>query len=87
MKINRKYKLKKVWPPDYSKLSVQDQLRFEKRYKRRSHLAYLSEGWVKGTKLLQHTVIACEFPFAKEAARPTLTRRAFRPDQRSSCTG
>ncbi|RWA08295.1 hypothetical protein EKO27_g6813 [Xylaria grammica] len=33
------YKPKKVWPPDFSKLSEKEQFRFERRYKRRVKLA------------------------------------------------
>ncbi|KAK4163661.1 hypothetical protein QBC43DRAFT_318996 [Cladorrhinum sp. PSN259] len=47
------YKLKKVWPPDMSTMSSQQQLRFEKKYKRRLKLATARPGWDKGVKLAQ----------------------------------
>ncbi|KAK4464647.1 hypothetical protein QBC42DRAFT_294910 [Cladorrhinum samala] len=47
------YKLKKVWPPDMSTMSAQQQLRFEKKYKRRLKLATARPGWDKGVKLAQ----------------------------------
>lgn len=52
-------KLKKVWPPDFSKLSPQEQLRFEKRYKRRiSHIAQRPK-WTKMIKFTQYFTITC----------------------------
>lgn len=51
-------KLKKVWPPDFSKLSPQEQLRFEKRYKRRiAHIAQRPT-WTKAIKLTQYFTIS-----------------------------
>ncbi|KAI1095313.1 hypothetical protein F5B19DRAFT_339410 [Rostrohypoxylon terebratum] len=47
------YKLKKVWPPDFSKLSPKDQFRFERRYKRRLRLAAVRPRWDKFIKLAQ----------------------------------
>ncbi|KAI1454159.1 hypothetical protein F4805DRAFT_334584 [Annulohypoxylon moriforme] len=47
------YKLKKVWPPDFSKLSEKDQFRFERRYKRRLRLATRRPRWDKFVKLAQ----------------------------------
>ncbi|KAI0900611.1 hypothetical protein F4806DRAFT_162482 [Annulohypoxylon nitens] len=47
------YKLKKVWPPDFSKLSPKDQFRFERRYKRRLRLAAARPRWDKFIKLVQ----------------------------------
>ncbi|KAL1882340.1 hypothetical protein VTK73DRAFT_1899 [Phialemonium thermophilum] len=47
------YKTKKVWPPDFSKLSPQEQLRFEKRFKRRVQLATARPRWNKMIKLIQ----------------------------------
>ncbi|KAK2071357.1 hypothetical protein P8C59_005786 [Phyllachora maydis] len=46
-------KLKKVWPPDFTQLSAQEQLRFEKRYKRRMRLATQRPLWDKSVRLLQ----------------------------------
>ncbi|CAI4217194.1 unnamed protein product [Parascedosporium putredinis] len=47
------YQTKKIWPPDYKQLSWQDQLKFEKKYKRRVILASRRPKWDKGVKLAQ----------------------------------
>jgi len=52
-------KLKKVWPPDFSKLSPQEQLRFEKRYKRRLRHIAQRPTWTKMVKLAQYFTISC----------------------------
>ncbi|CAK7203259.1 hypothetical protein SEUCBS139899_005990 [Sporothrix eucalyptigena] len=48
-----KYKNKKVWPPDFTRMSPQEQLRLEKRFKRRMALASARPRWVKFIKLVQ----------------------------------
>ncbi|KAI0192210.1 hypothetical protein EV127DRAFT_426327 [Xylaria flabelliformis] len=50
---NSRYKPKKVWPPDFSKLSGKEQFRFEKRYKRRVRLATARPRWDKFVRLAQ----------------------------------
>ncbi|KAH8906797.1 hypothetical protein BR93DRAFT_968365 [Coniochaeta sp. PMI_546] len=50
---NVAFKLKKVWPPDFTKLSPQEQLRLEKKYKRRAQLATARPTWNKAIKLAQ----------------------------------
>ena len=57
---NTSYKLKKVWPPDFSKLSPAEQFRFEKRYKRRVKLASVRPRWDKLIKLTQLFGITCK---------------------------
>jgi hypothetical protein len=52
-------KLKKVWPPDFTKLSPQEQLKFEKKYKRRVQLATARPRWNKFIKLSQLSAITC----------------------------
>ncbi|KAJ4415733.1 hypothetical protein N0V82_007162 [Gnomoniopsis sp. IMI 355080] len=47
------YPRKKVWPPDFKRLSPEERLGFEKRYKRRMALATASPRWVKFTKMAQ----------------------------------
>ncbi|KAI0182092.1 hypothetical protein GGR52DRAFT_527393 [Hypoxylon sp. FL1284] len=47
------YKPKKVWPPDFSKLSEKEQFRFERRYKRRLILATARPRWDKVVRLAQ----------------------------------
>ncbi|EMR70960.1 hypothetical protein UCREL1_2008 [Eutypa lata UCREL1] len=57
---NTRFKLKKVWPPDFSKLSEKEQFRFERRYKRRIKLATARPRWDKIVKLAQLSSITCE---------------------------
>ncbi|CAG7565618.1 unnamed protein product [Fusarium equiseti] len=53
------YKARKVWPPNFKQLTVQQQLRFEKKYKRRIILASQAPRWVKAVKTAQLlTIIA-----------------------------
>lgn len=52
------HKNKKVWPPNFKELSHQQQLRFEKKYKRRILLASRSPRWEKGVKYAQLLTIA-----------------------------
>jgi len=58
------YKAKKVWPPDFTKLSPQEQLRFEKRYKRRIRLMGTRPRWIKFTKIAQVVCITCTLALA-----------------------
>ncbi|KAI0203214.1 hypothetical protein F4808DRAFT_55636 [Astrocystis sublimbata] len=51
--IYGRYKPKKVWPPDFTKLSEKEQFKFEKRYKRRVILATARPRWDKNVKLAQ----------------------------------
>lgn len=55
--VNNPYKARKVWPPDFKQLNPQQQLRFEKKYKRRILLANYSPRWVKGVKFAQLVTI------------------------------
>ncbi|KAI1652818.1 hypothetical protein F4813DRAFT_376607 [Daldinia decipiens] len=50
---NTPYKPKKIWPPDFSKLSQKEQFRFERRYKRRVKLATARPRWDKFVRLVQ----------------------------------
>ncbi|KAI1498597.1 hypothetical protein F5X99DRAFT_411891 [Biscogniauxia marginata] len=50
---NGRFKPKKVWPPDFSKLSEKEQFRFERRYKRRSKLATARPRWNRFIQLTQ----------------------------------
>ena len=47
------YKAKRIWPPDFSKLSPKHQFRLERRYKRRAKLKWARPRWTKGVKLAQ----------------------------------
>lgn len=56
-----RYKLKKVWPPDFSKLPAKEQFRFERRFKRRMRLASRRPRWDRFVKLMQLGTITCLF--------------------------
>lgn len=58
---NNPYKARKVWPPDFKELTHQQQLRFEKKYKRRITLASRSPNWERGVKYAQLVTIAGRF--------------------------
>lgn len=60
-RIRELYPPKKVWPPDFSRLSPQEQLRYEKKYKRRMALATTRPKWDKAVKLLQLFSVVCMF--------------------------
>ncbi|KAI1281736.1 hypothetical protein F5Y07DRAFT_268191 [Xylaria sp. FL0933] len=51
--VSSRYKPKKVWPPDFSRLSEKEQFRFERRYKRRVKLATARPRWDKFVRLAQ----------------------------------
>ncbi|KAI5467014.1 hypothetical protein BGZ63DRAFT_346008 [Mariannaea sp. PMI_226] len=55
--VNNPYKARKVWPPNFKDLTHQQQLRFEKKYKRRIQLASRAPRWVKGVKFAQLATI------------------------------
>lgn len=65
-----RYRPKKVWPPDFSKLSQREQFRFEKRYKRRVKLATARPRWEKFVKLAQLSSVTCTFPGSRCAPHP-----------------
>ncbi|KAI0154384.1 hypothetical protein GGR57DRAFT_466900 [Xylariaceae sp. FL1272] len=48
-----KFNPKKVWPPDFARLSEKEQFRFERRYKRRVKLATARPRWDKYVRLAQ----------------------------------
>lgn len=54
------YKARRPWPPDFSTMDEKHQFRLEKRYRRRTQMAYLRPGWVKGVKIVQWTAIGSE---------------------------
>ncbi|KAH7320130.1 hypothetical protein B0I35DRAFT_478412 [Stachybotrys elegans] len=47
------FRTRKVWPPDFKELSPQQQLRFEKKYKRRIVLATRAPFWNKCVRIAQ----------------------------------
>ena len=60
---NNPFKTRKVWPPNFKDLNHQQQLRFEKKYKRRILLASRSPRWEKGIKFAQLATMAGVHPF------------------------
>ncbi|KAK7748146.1 hypothetical protein SLS53_001400 [Cytospora paraplurivora] len=58
-RIRELYPPKKVWPPDFKKLSIQEQLKYEKKYKRRLALATARPRWTKFIKLVQLFSVTC----------------------------
>jgi hypothetical protein len=55
--VESPYPLRKVWPPDFTKLPPQSQFRFEKKYKRRLALKAARPRWDKAVKLTQYASI------------------------------
>lgn len=51
--IKELYPTKKVWPPDFKRLSPQEQLKFEKKFKRRLAIKAERPAWDKAIKLAQ----------------------------------
>ncbi|KAI9642866.1 hypothetical protein NHQ30_008600 [Ciborinia camelliae] len=51
------YKAKRLWPPDFSKLSQKHQFRLERRYKRRAKLKWARPRWTKAVKIAQFSSI------------------------------
>lgn len=52
IQMNR-YKARKEWPPDVSKLDTKHQFRLERKFRRRSKMKFERPGWIKGVKLVQ----------------------------------
>lgn len=55
------FKAKKVWPPDFKSMSPQEQLRLEKKYKRRAALATARPRWDKFIRLAQLFSVTCMY--------------------------
>ena len=68
------YKLKKVWPPDMKSMTAQQQLRFEKKYKRRLMYATARPRWDKFIRLAQ---------LCATAGRSTANHHAFLPQRQT----
>lgn len=56
-----RFRPKKIWPPDFSKLSAKEQFRFEKKYKRRVKLATARPRWDKYVKMAQLVTVTGKF--------------------------
>lgn len=52
------YKAKRVWPPNFEKLSEKHQFRLERRYNRRTQMKFLRPKWMVATKLAQWGVVS-----------------------------
>lgn len=55
------YKAQRTWPPDFSKMDPKHQFRLERRYRRRSKLAWTRPRWNKGVKLAQWGSGLCKY--------------------------
>jgi hypothetical protein len=55
------YKAKRLWPPDFSKLSPKHQFRLERRYKRRAKLKWERPRWTKAVKMVQMGSVVCTY--------------------------
>lgn len=60
---NNPYKTRKVWPPNFAELTPQQQLRFEKKYKRRIYLASYSPKWDKGVRMVRFLGVSGELQY------------------------
>jgi hypothetical protein len=61
---NNPYKTRKVWPPNFAELTPQQQLRFEKKYKRRIYLASYSPKWDKGVRMVRFLGVSAGLIYA-----------------------
>ncbi|KAL7624575.1 hypothetical protein AAE478_006142 [Parahypoxylon ruwenzoriense] len=75
--VDSQYKLKKVWPPDFSKLSEKEQFRFERRYKRRVKLAMARPRWDKFVKLAQLFTLTSVLVYAILFMEPNTENKPF----------
>lgn len=60
-KATNPYQARKVWPPNFSELSPQHQLRLEKKYKRRLILAHSAPRWQKAVKYAQFASLTGQY--------------------------
>ncbi|KAE8448834.1 hypothetical protein EG329_008836 [Mollisiaceae sp. DMI_Dod_QoI] len=47
------FKARRLWPPDFSKISTKHQFRLERKYKRRAKLKWARPRWTKFVKTMQ----------------------------------
>jgi len=67
------YQTKRIWPPDFTKMTPQQHLRFEKKFKRRIKLAHARPGFHKKVKLAQLFAVTC----MDRCAMPRMEDRAL----------
>lgn len=51
------YRAKRLWPPDFSKLTEKEQFRLERRYRRRAKLKWARPKWTKAVKITQLSLV------------------------------
>jgi len=76
---NNPYRAKKVWPPNFADLTPQQQLRFEKKYKRRVVQSQYSEKWDRGTKILRFTMVSAALIYALFFAEMEFYGQKYKP--------
>ena len=54
------HKARHPWPPNFALMPPAAQFRLERRYRRRTKLAYTRPGWIKGVKLVQLVAVVGE---------------------------
>ena len=59
-----RFKAKKPWPPDMSKMSHVRQFRLEKKWKKRRAMKWMNPTWMKWTKIAQWSIISGVVIFA-----------------------
>jgi hypothetical protein len=59
--LTNPYKAQRTWPPDFARMDPKNQFRLERKYRRRSKLAYARPRWTKGVKLAQYTSVMGQF--------------------------
>lgn len=69
------YTARKAWPPAVDHLNPAQQLRFEKKYKRRVYLACHSPKWQKATKIGQLVSITGSSPAKRLQSLGLLLRK------------
>uniref|UniRef100_A0A8H7NL61 Uncharacterized protein n=1 Tax=Bionectria ochroleuca TaxID=29856 RepID=A0A8H7NL61_BIOOC len=78
---NNPYRTKKVWPPDFKDLTPQQQLRFEKKYKRRLYLAHYSPTWDKGTRMVRFVLVTGALIYALFFAEFEFWGKPYKPSE------
>lgn len=59
--LTNPYKVKRSWPPDFSKLPPKHQFRYERKFKRRAQLKWARPKFMKKVKMLQFSSIIGEY--------------------------
>lgn len=85
---NNPHRARKVWPPDFSQLTPQQQLRLEKKHKRRVALAHHNPRWDRGVRLVRFlSIVACFIVLTFGAEyRFWGSDYVYKPTEEVSCT-